>query len=63
MNEVDELTRRLALRERWFADASKENRKLKQEIRDLENKLRSRDDTIHYLHKEVDRLIEYLLDF
>ena len=61
MNKVDELTRRLALRERWFADASKDNRKLKRKIQDLENQLRSKNDTIKYLHKEVDRLIEYLL--
>ena len=61
MNKTERLTQRLALRERWFADASKENRKLKQEIRDLENKLRSRDDTIHYLRKEIDMLVEWLV--
>ena len=61
MNTVESLTRRLAQRERWFADASKDNRKLKQTIQHLETRLCRKDDAIHYLHKEVDRLIEYLL--
>ena len=56
MNKVEDLKKRLYLREKWFTDASKENRRLNAKINSLETQLDRKNADVLVMQEEINKL-------